>query len=238
MLTLECPKALIVLARLAFYILAGLRLSAQDVPQSSHPEISLELEQSASADELGPPITITLQDAMDRARKTSTQYLSSLTDAKIAREDTVQARAALLPSIGYTQQYLNTQGNGKIPTGRYVTNDGVHVYRAWGVFHEEMPAGFFSFSPYHRAAAGAALAEAKAEIARRGLAVTVTQLYYGLIIAQRKYATAEQTLGQAQRFLDITQKLESGGEVTHSDVIKARLQLDQQKQPFKKRSWL
>ena len=145
--------------------------------------------------------------------------LSAVTDAKLAHEDTVQARAALLPSVGYTQQYLNTQGNGKLPSGRYVTNDGIHLYRVWGVFHQEMPAGFFTFSPYHRAAAAAALAQAKAEIARRGLVVTVTKLYYALIIAQRKYATAEQTLTQALRFFEISQKLESGGEVAHSDVI-------------------
>jgi outer membrane protein len=220
------------LAAFMLWILAGFQLSAQDMPQSSRPEVSLELEQSASASELGPPVTITLQDAMDRARKNYAQYLSAVTEAKVAREDTVQARAALLPSINYTQQYLNTQGNGKIPSGRYVSNDGVHVYRVWGVFHQEMPAGFFTFSPYHRAAAAAALAQAKAEIARRGLVVTVTKLYYALIIAQRKYATAEQALGQAQRFFDITQKLESGGEVAHSDVVKSHLQVDQQKQAF------
>jgi outer membrane protein TolC len=220
------------LAALVLWVLAGFQVSAQDMPQSSPPEVSLELDPSVSSGELGPPLTITLHDAMDRTRKNYTQYLSAVTDAKVAREDTVQARAALLPSIGYTQQYLNTQGNGKIPTGRYVTNDGVHVYRVWGVLHQEMPAGFFTFSPYHRAAAAAALAQAKAEIARRGLVVTVTKLYYALIIAQRKYGTAEQTLGQAQRFFDITKKLESGGEVAHSDVIKSHLQVDQQKQAF------
>jgi outer membrane protein TolC len=220
------------IATFILWILAGFQLSAQDMPQSAPTEVPVELEQSASASDLGPPVTITLQDAMDRARKNQAQYLSAVTDAKVAHEDTVQARAALLPSVGFTQQYLNTQGNGKLPSGRYVTNDGVHVYRVWGVFHQEMPAGFFTFSPYHRAAAAAALAQAKAEIARRGLVVTVTKLYYGLIIAQRKYATAEQTLGQAHRFFDITQKLESGGEVARSDVIKAHLQLDQQKQAF------
>ena len=213
----------------------GLQLSAQQAPQSSMRKGSVvELDQSASSDELSPPLTVTLQDAMQLARKANAQYLSAATDAKNAREDTAQARAALLPSLGYTQQYLNTQGNGgRIPTGRYITNDGVHVYRAVGVFHQEMPAGFFSFSPYHRATAAAALAQAKAEIAQRGLAVTVTKLYYELITAQHKYATAEQILDQAQRFLDITKKLESGGEIAHSDVVKANLQVDQQQLAFR-----
>jgi outer membrane protein TolC len=135
----------------------------------------------------------------------------------------------MLPSIAYTQQYLGTQGNGKTPNGRYVTNDGVHVYRVWGVFHEDMPAGFFTASSYKRAAAGAALADAKAEIARRGLTVTVTKSYYGLIVAQRKYGIAQQALDQAQHFFNITNDLEKGGEVAHSDVVRAQVQLNQQK---------
>src|SRR5579875_1310068 len=78
----------------------------------------------------GPPITLTLQDALKRAEKYSPQFQAAVTAAKLAREDQVQARAAMLPSISYTTQYLNTQGNGISPVGRFVTNDGVHVYRA------------------------------------------------------------------------------------------------------------
>ena len=177
----------------------------------------------------GAPPAVTLQDAISRAHKIYSQYLATVTDAQVAREDFRQARNAMLPSIGYTHQYLGTQGNGKTPNGRYVTNDGVHVYRAWGVFHQDVPAGFFSAASYKRAAASAALADAKAEIARRGLVVTVTKAFYTLIAAQRKYASAQQTVTHAQRFLDDTRKLESGGEVAHADAVKAQLQLDQQK---------
>lgn len=133
-----------------------------------------------------PPTAITLQDAIDRARRYYAQYRAAVTNAALAKQDRLQARASLLPSINYTQQYLNTQGNGVIPTGRYVTNDGVHVYRAWGVFHEDMPAGFFTLAPYRRAQAADAFAQAQAEIATRGLTVTVTTLYYNAIVAQRE----------------------------------------------------
>ncbi len=177
----------------------------------------------------GPPQTITLQDAIARAQRIYSPYLSTLADAKFAQEDRRQARNAMLPSVGYTQQYLGTQGNGRTPTGRFVTNDGVHVYRAWGVVHEDVPAGFFSAASYKRAAAGAALADAKAEIARRGLVVTVTKAFYTLLAAQRKYASAQQTVTQAQSFLNDTQKLQKGGEVAHADVIRAQIQFDQQK---------
>jgi outer membrane protein TolC len=175
------------------------------------------------------PQEITLRDAIALAQKIHSMYLATVTDARVAREDSLQARNAMLPTISSTQQYLGTQGNGKTPNGRYVTNDGVHVYRSWAVLHQDFPAGFFSAAPYKRAAAAAALADAKTEIARRGLVVTVTKAFYSLVAAERKYASAQDTLSQAQRFLEDTKKLERGGEAAHADVVKALLQFDQQK---------
>jgi outer membrane protein TolC len=188
--------------------------------------------QPSSQASTGAPVTITLQDAIARARKYYSVYRSAQTNAALAEESRKQARASLLPSINYTQQYLGTEGNGRTPNGRFVTNDGVHVYRAWGVFHEDMPAGFFALAPYRRAVAGAALAQAQAEIARRGLTVTVTNSYYGLIVAQRKYASAQQLLEQTRRFLQTTKDRERGREVAHVDVAKAQLQFDQQQIAF------
>jgi outer membrane protein TolC len=84
-----------------------------------------------------------------------------------------------------------------------------------------------------RADAAIAVARAKAEIARRGLSGTVTKAYYGLIVAQRKYANAQQALDQAQRSLQISQDLERGREVAHSDVVKSQLQYTAQDQAFR-----
>ncbi len=84
-----------------------------------------------------------------------------------------------------------------------------------------------------RADAAVAVARARAEIARRGLSGTVTKAYYGLIVAQRKYATAQQALDQAQRSLQISQDLERGREVAHSDVVKSQLQYTAQEQAFR-----
>ncbi len=39
----------------------------------------------------------------------------------------------MLPSITATSAYLGTQGDGgKISDGRFVTNDGIHVYHDTG----------------------------------------------------------------------------------------------------------
>src|SRR5438445_6567629 len=147
-----------------------------------------------------PPAVITLQDALDRAKQVDAQYNLALADAVVAREDRLQAKASLLPSVSHTTQYLGTQGNGLAPSGRFVTNDGVHVYRSWGIVHEDITPNTFFKSTYLRAQAAEALATAKAEIAQRGLAVTVTKDYYAMITAQRKYATVQQSLQQPQRF--------------------------------------
>ncbi len=180
----------------------------------------------------GPPATITLHDALERARKYDTAFSSAATDAKVAHEDRSIARAGLLPSVNFTTQELLTKGNGVLPSGRYVTNDGVHVYRSWGVFHQDLSPNTYMLNGYHRASGAEALARARAEIAARGLTVTVTRNYYALVVAQRKYATAQRAFEQAKRFLAISRNLEQGGEVAHSDVTKSELQFSQQKQAF------
>jgi outer membrane protein len=160
------------------------------------------------------------------------QFQAAATAAKLAHEDRVQARAALLPSANYTMQYLGTQGNGVLPSGRFVTNDGVHVYRVWGVFHQALSADTLTLAPYHRAEAAEALAQAQQEIAYRGLTVTVTQAYYGLVVAERKYADAQQSRDQAQRSLEISRELEKEGQVAHSDVISFQIQFNQLDQAY------
>ena len=190
------------------------------------PNVQLVQPQGPAA----PPPVITLQDALDRAKQVDAQYNLALADAVVAREDRLQAKASLLPSVSHTTQYLGTQGNGVAPSGRFVTNDGVHVYRSWGVVHQDITPNTFFKSSYRRAQAAEALAAAKVEIAQRGLAVTVTRNYYAFVTAQRKYATAQQSVQQAQRFLDISRQQENLGQVAHSDVVKAQIQYEQQSQ--------
>lgn len=199
------------------------------VPAADASQAASTPETSTPAAANGAAAVITLQDAIDRARRYYAQYRAAVMNADLAKQDRIQARAAMLPWVSYTQQYLGTQGNGKTPNGRFVTQDGVHVYRAWGVVHEDMPAGFFTLAPYRRAQAADAFAQAQAEIAKRGLTVTVTSLYYNAIVAQRENISAQQNLDSATGFLTTTKDLEKGGEIPHADVVKAQLQFDQEK---------
>lgn len=176
------------------------------------------------------PTVITLSDAIARAKKLSPEYHAALTDAGVAREDKVQAVGAMLPSVNYNAQYLYTQptaGNGP----RFIANNAVHEYISQGNAHEELNAGLFA--DYRRAVALQDVAKAKAEIAKRGLVVVVVQAYYGFVVSQRKYSTAQQAADEASRFLDVSKKLENGGEVAHSDVIKAQLQYNDKQRDFR-----
>lgn len=176
------------------------------------------------------PQTITLKDALALAEKNDPQLLAANTDVELARQDLRQARTAVYPTVSARSEYLGTEGNGKIPTSRFVTNDGVHVYREWAVVHQDFSPGTFTRVGVQRASAAEALARAKVEVARRGLAPTVTKAYYALLAAQRKYAAAQQALDQAQHALTISQDLERGGEVAHSDVVRSQLQVNTQQQ--------
>lgn len=172
------------------------------------------------------PLTLTLQDAIERAKKNNPEYRAVVTEFGLAREDKVQSRAALLPSLNFNTSFIYTEGHGIAGTGRYVANNGVHEYLSQGNARQDL--SFANVAEYRRTLAAEALARARAEIATRGLIVTVVQTYYGFVVAQRKYATAQRAATEAQRFSDISQKLEHGGEVAHSDVIKAQIQLQQQ----------
>ncbi len=207
--------------------------SAQTPPRQAAPEAPVQLVYPPKpAEQTGPPVTITLADALQRAQKNNAEFLAALSDQKSAQEDRLQARNARLPQFGFRSEYLGTQGNGITPNGRYVTNDGVHVYREWAVLHQELTANALMGTDYKRAQAAEAIAAAKAEIARRGLTVTVTKTFYALVIAQRKYATAQEALEQARRFLQLTEATERAGQAAHSDVVKAEIQYQQQQAAF------
>jgi outer membrane protein TolC len=167
------------------------------------------------------PLTITLQDALARARQYGTQIQSANINALLAREDRAQAKAATLPSLNAFNQFIYTEANGT-PSGVYVANDGVHVYNEQAQVHQEL-LSLVRHGEIRRAMAAEAVAKAKAEVAVRGLNATVIQDYYAIVSAQRRFANAQTSLRESDQFLDISQKQEKGGEVAHADVIKAQI---------------
>ncbi len=181
----------------------------------------------ATATSTGSTVSLTLADALARAKANSPQFQAAVTELGMARENRAQARAGLLPEVNYSNSFLYTQGNGVYSpdgssTGVFIANNGVHEYLSQGVAHEGISPA--QIADYHRTSAALALAQARNEIAARGLVVTVVQDFYGYLATQGRAVTAQNVLDEAQHFLSITQKLEQGGEIAHSDVIKAQIQ--------------
>src|SRR5258708_6597738 len=171
------------------------------------------------------PLVIMLPHALPRARQYGGKIQSANFAVQQARQDTVQTRAARLPSVNAFNQFIYTEGNGT-PSGVFVANDGVHIYNEQAVVHQEA-LSFVRRGELNRALAAEAVARAKVDVAARGLSQTVVQDYYAIAVAQRKYANAQTSVREAQRFFEITQQLEKGGEAAHSDVIRAQIDLQQ-----------
>ena len=171
----------------------------------------------------GAPITLTLQDALQRARQYSQQVYTAAIAAQMAHEDTVQARAGLLPTVDGLSQFIYTKPNGT-DTGIFVANNGPRVYNEQGIVHGDL-VNLQKRADYRRTIAAEAVAHARSDLATRGLIATVVQSYYGMVVAQRKLVNAQQSLREAENVQDITQKQERGGEVAHADVIKTQIQV-------------
>jgi outer membrane protein TolC len=122
---------------------------------------------------------------------------------------------------------LYTQGNGTA-TGVFVASNGVHVYDEQLTVHADI--SVTKQAQYRSTLAAEAAAKARQDVARRGLAATVIQNYYGVISANRHRVNAVRALNEARQFEDLSQKQERGGEVARADVVKAQLQRRQREQ--------
>lgn len=216
------PLALFAVSSLmaAMLCLCGAGMSAAQEPaKEATPAPAQNPPQSDSAGT--PAVKLTLQDALARARKNSVAFQSAVTDSAIARQDRFQAGGSLLPSVTYDNQAWYTQLN-KSNSPIFIANNAAHEYLSQANIHESI--GLADVADFRRATALAAAAKARAEIASRGLVVTVVQDYYSIAAAQQKVLSAQRAADEGDRFLKLTQDLEHGGEVAHSDVIKADLQ--------------
>jgi outer membrane protein TolC len=202
---------------------AALRAAQQPDAPAPQPEVASRQPHPSpqTTPAPGAPLRLTLQDALNLARKNDPTYHGALTEAGVAREDRAQSRDALLPGVNFTTSSLYTQTNANV--ARFIANNAAHEYVSQGNVHEVFDLA--AFSSYRRSAALAAAAKARAEVAARGLVVTVVQNYFAVAAAEQKLSGARRTADEGEKFFELTQNLEKGGEVAHSDVIKAELQV-------------
>jgi outer membrane protein len=178
--------------------------------------------------------TISLDEAIRRAEANESGFASASAESRASQLDRSIARAGLLPSASFHNQYLFTQGNGSgdrigqtanAPAPRFIANNAVHEYASQGVVNETV--GLQQFSAVSLADANAAKAAAEMEIARRGLVSAVVTLYYGLISAETKLTALQGAADEANHFVTLTQQRQEARESAHADVVKAQLQQQQ-----------
>ncbi|MGE5245812.1 MAG: TolC family protein [Betaproteobacteria bacterium] len=176
------------------------------------------------------PAVVTLKAALAMARQNSPELAAAAAGIGEAHAARAEARAALLPSLTFLNTYTYTQPNGT-DTGVFIANNGRNEYFDQAAVHAAI--GVTETAGYRSAAAAEAVARAQADIAARGVVVTVVQRYDAVVVSQRKLATARQAEEMAQRFLSITRDRERGGESAHSDVIKAQILLQQRQRQMR-----
>jgi outer membrane protein TolC len=221
-------SAVFALAALALFPLPGTSQQPENPAPKASPSTPPPTAQSGP--EAASPLPLTLQDALARARKNSVEFQAVATDAAIATEDRKQIRDSLLPTASYNNEVLYTQGNNA-GSVRYIANNAVHEYISQGNVHEAIDLA--AVANYKRATAASAIAKARAEIASRGLVVTVVQSYFRVAAAQSKMDIAQRGASQGEDFFKLTQALEKGGEVAHSDVIRAELQMQDRRRQLR-----
>jgi outer membrane protein TolC len=207
-------------------------LAAHGLPQ----QLQSAAMQSGAQTPAPVPGRITLEEAIARAKTNESTFAAAVAANKNAALDHSLARAALLPSVVYHNQYLYTQPlhgasapananttSSSVP--RFIANNTVHEYTSQAVVTETV--GAQQATAVAQASAAASVASAGLEIARRGLVATVVGLYYNAVAADHKVAVAARAQDEARDFTELTERRENAREAAHADVVKAQLQQQQ-----------
>jgi outer membrane protein TolC len=186
------------------------------------------------------PIVITFEEAVRRAQANEPNFAAAAANNGVAALDRSIARAGMLPSVVYHNQYLYTQANGlsnqagqgaaSQPAPKFIANNAVREYASQAMVNESL--GLDHVAGVKRADAATAQAAAELEISRRGLVSAVTNLFYGLAAADNRLAAAQRALTEAQDFTKLTTEREQAREAAHADVLKAQLVEQQRARDF------
>ena len=182
------------------------------------------------------PVVITLDEAIRRAQASEPAYAAAVAASRTAGLDKSIAAAGLLPNVVYFNQGVYSEPNGAhgqvgqvsdtpdLP--KFIANNGVREYFSQAMVNETL--GLGPLAAVRHADAAAAMAQAEQEIARRGLVIAVTTLFYSSLAADHKLAVARSARQEAADFTKLTGQREQAREAAHADVVKAQL-LEQQR---------
>ena len=171
--------------------------------------------------------SITVEQAVQLALQNASLYRQAQVDERIAKEDVRQARTAFLPQLSIPLSYIGTTSS------RYRLADEPLTFSLLSASSINETSAFINASglvdiagrlraALRRSRAQLAAAQAGTQVARRTLAITTVDAYYGLALARQKRRLADETLALAEAFAKIAENLKARGEVAEADVLRAR----------------
>ncbi|MDT4896217.1 MAG: hypothetical protein QOH25_1294 [Acidobacteriota bacterium] len=179
----------------------------------------------------GSPVTahrsITVEQAVQLALQNASLYRQAQVDERIANEDVRQARASFLPQFSIPLAYTGTTNSryrlpGEPLTFSFVSSTAINETSAFINASGTVDLSGRLRAALSRSRAQLAAARAGTEVARRVLAISTVDAYYGLALARQKRRLADETLALAEAFVKIAENLKARGEVGETDVLRAR----------------
>ncbi len=184
---------------------------------------------------------LTIAEAVDLALKQASAFRAAQIGEQIAAQDVRLARSALYPRVAanptliYTSPSLSrTTTTGIAPTGNLTTvttrppsflgANAITEYQAVINAAGEIDTSGRLRATIKRNRFLVEAARAGTEVARRDLAVAVTDAYYNLALSTLRRRGAEMNLQTAQEFENNLKLQLDAGEVAPVDLIRARLQ--------------
>jgi len=175
------------------------------------------------------PLRLTLQDALDRARKNSVQFQAAVTMPDSPGKIAGRLFDALLPGVTYNNSAIYTQGAGPVAAAAtgvpvvFIANNAVHEYLSQETCMRQLTSRRWQIFARCPRSGGRQVAGGDC-FARPGSDGDARILRSGGGAAKggngEKGARMRET-----GFSRLPQDLEQGGEVAHADVIKAELQM-------------
>ena len=206
---------------------------------TTHAQVPIAATPPEAAPASVPATGLTLEQAIATALANDPVYHAALAASGSAQLDAALSRDALLPNAAAHGDYLFTQPNGLRnqagQTGnqqapRFIANNAIREYAAQILVNEDI--NLASIAGYRRSRALAAQSAADLESARRDLVSRVVASYFGVVSTADKVDVARRALDESRAFVELTNKLESGREVAHADVVKADLEFQQRQREF------
>lgn len=173
--------------------------------------------------------TLTIDEALRLASAVANTFQIAGLNEQIASEEVKQAQAAFLPRVNAPIDYIYTSPLLGAPAGTprepsFIAADAVNQYQALVNISGDLDIAGRLRATLAKNRALLAAARAGTEVARRALAESVVEAYYGLALATAERNAAERNLAAAEEFERITSLLLRGGEVAPVDLTRAQLQ--------------